>query len=56
MYGTIDIANHLEVKPTTIHQWRQRHPDFPPPDGYINNGTMPYWRRLTAIDKWRNKR
>ena len=46
---TTEAAHRLGVKPDTIHQWRQRHPNFPPPHQTLTIG--PIWKWGT-IRQW----
>ena len=36
-----DIADRLLVRSATVHQWRQRHQDFPQPVQHFEN--VPVW-------------
>ena len=50
---TTEIAHRLNVKPGTVHQWRQRHTDFPAP--ILELAIGPIWDWLT-VKQWASSR
>lgn len=50
--GTSDIARLAGVEPDTVHEWRQRHADFPAPDWAV--GGRPAWR-VDQVEAWLRK-
>lgn len=48
-----EIADRLDVRPTTVDQWRFRHDDFPQPDVFMDPpvwtwGVVEAWARSTG--------
>lgn len=48
--GQTDIAQRLKMQRGTVYQWRQRG-IFPPPDGTLNQGSIPWWWWAT-VEAW----
>ena len=38
-----EIARRLKVEAGTVHRWRQRHPEFPPPRITLAIGPIWFW-------------
>lgn len=41
LVSVTEIAARAKVKPDTVHKWRSRHQDFPPP--FTTVGGIPVW-------------
>lgn len=52
LVSTPEIAERLNVKPMTVHVWRQRDLNFPAPDWSL--GVGPVWKWAT-VEKWATK-
>lgn len=46
---TYEIAQRLQVETDTVHRWRQRFSDFPPPDFDLKVGPVWLW---ATVEKW----
>ena len=52
LVGAGDIAKRLGVKRQAVHNWRERHRDFPQPEGKIEGGLVWYW---PDVEAWARK-
>tara|TARA_B100000029_G_scaffold244675_2_gene241814 strand:+ start:2300 stop:2617 length:318 start_codon:yes stop_codon:yes gene_type:complete len=50
--GVYEISELLNVEPTTVSSWRQRH-NLPKPDKLVNKGATPLWKTSTILE-WAN--
>lgn len=48
-----DIAKRLDVRPMTVHQWRQRYENFPVPFRKVHNQWLWDWKEIQA---WADQR
>ena len=44
-----EIAGRLKVRPKTVHTWRERHEDFPPPLALLAIGPVWEW---VEVQSW----
>lgn len=50
LVGAAEIAERLGVqRPTVVHDWRRRHPDFPEPVARLKAGLVWAW---PDVEKW----
>jgi hypothetical protein len=53
LVGTTEIAYRLGVKrPGVVHDWRNRHTDFPPPVAVVSRVGLWVWR---DVARWARK-
>ena len=52
LVGAAEIAGRLGVARQVIHQWRQRHPDFPAPVLELDRAHVWHW---PDVEAWARK-
>ena len=48
LVGVLDIAARAGVTSDAIHKWRDRHPDFPPPEATVSDRPVWQWSEVEA--------
>lgn len=49
LVGAAEIAKRLGLAPRTVHDWRRRHADFPPPVAELTSAHVWAW---PDVEKW----
>ncbi len=52
LVGAAEIASRLHVARQVVHQWRQRHDDFPEPVAVLKQAMIWAW---PDVEKWARK-